>query len=385
MKIAFVVHDYRRFEGHSRYVVELATRFAQEHEVHVFANHIEAQENTAIYFHHVPAWRPNALASILTFAVAATLLVRGNFDIIHNQGLCGLRGNVFTTHICNRAWHRALRKSAGGLTFREWVSGSTLSALEHLFYRHAGNCHIIAVSQRVAGDITRWYRSKAPISVIYHGVDLDAFPPARRSPLRHAVRAECGLAHQEMAFLFVGDMRKGGLQCITALALLPTGKLLFVSRSPDASYRALAAQLGLSERVRFLGSTKEIAKYYAAADALLLPTHYDSFALVLTEAMASSLPVVVSREAGAAELIRNGINGLLLDDFADSKELAEKMRLLTEDRTLALSIGESARRTVEDHSWDATASQTMQVYQQVHAKRDESQPSLNRPQKVLTP
>src|SRR5579864_7657498 len=142
MKIAFVVHDYRRLEGHSRYVVELATRFARDHEVHIFANKIEAGEPSTIHFHQVPAWRPSALPGVLTFAVQATLRVRGKFDIIHNQGLCGLRGNVFTAHICNRAWHRALRHSSGGLTFREWISRTTFSALEHLFYRNARNCHI---------------------------------------------------------------------------------------------------------------------------------------------------------------------------------------------------------------------------------------------------
>ena len=86
MKIAFVVHDYRRREGHSRYVVELATRFAREHEVHVFANEIESGSDSRIHFHHVRAWRRSALTSILTFAVDATLKVRGKFDIIHNQG-----------------------------------------------------------------------------------------------------------------------------------------------------------------------------------------------------------------------------------------------------------------------------------------------------------
>ena len=252
MKIAFAVHDYRRIEGHSRYVVELATRFAKDHEVHVFANEIAVEGDFRIHFHHVPAWRPNALASILSFAGSATLSVRGKFDIIHNQGLCGLRGNVFTAHICNRAWHRALRKAIGDLTFREWLSGTTLSALEHLFYRYAGNCHIVAVSHRVADDIRMLYRCKAPISIIYHGVDLRTFTPARENPIRNTVRDECNLAVEEMAFLFVGDMRKGGRQCIHALSRLPAGRLLFVSRTSDASLIARwLVDLGLGSACTF--------------------------------------------------------------------------------------------------------------------------------------
>src|SRR5579871_1327863 len=287
MKIAFVVHDYRRMEGHSRYVVELATRFAREHEVHVFANEIDTEGNTDIRFHHVSAWRPNALVSILSFAASATWRVRGQFDIIHNQVLCGLRGNVFTAHICNEAWHRALECASGRLTFREWVSGNTLRILERNVYRFAGKAGIIAVSRRIAADLRNCYHCKAPISVVYHGVDLQTFIPADKNPVRAAMRAECGLQPDEMAFLFVGDMRKGGVQCIRALSRLSEGKLMFVSRTPDEPYRALAGELGLSGRVLFLGTTREVQKYYAAADALLLPTHYDSFAMVVTEAMRS--------------------------------------------------------------------------------------------------
>jgi UDP-glucose:(heptosyl)LPS alpha-1,3-glucosyltransferase len=362
MKIAFVVHDYRRREGHSRYVVELATRFARDHEVHVFANEIEPEENSPIHFHHVAAWRPNALASILSFAAFATLQVRGKFDIIHNQGLCGLRGNVFTAHICNAAWHRSLRQAVGALSFREWLSGTTLSTLEHLFYRFAGRRQIIAVSRRIANDLVRCYRCPAPISVVYHGVDLSAFTPAPKNPLRAPARAELGLGEADMAFLFVGDMRKGGRQCLQALAKIRHAKLVFVSRSPDAPYRELASQLGLGDRVIFAGSSRQVEKYYAASDVLVLPTHYDSFAMVITEAMASALPVIVSRDAGAAELIQHGRNGLVLNDFQNVDELEGLMRSLATDRAFARRLGDAARITAEQYSWDAVAGQTMEIY-----------------------
>lgn len=367
MKIAFVVHDYRRLEGHSRYVVELASRFAREHEVHVFTNRIEGEQDSRIIFHHIPAWRPNALAAIISFFLSATLRVPGGFDIIHNQGLCGLRGNVFTAHICVRAWHRALRQASGRLAFHEWVSGNVLSFLDDLFYRCARRCHVIAVSRRIERDLRNLYHAKMPMTVIYHGVDLAAFAPVPHGPARNSVRDQIGLNSPHFAFLFVGDMRKGGRQCIQALSQLQCGQLLFVSRTPDPPYRSLAAQLGLAERVHFLGTTTEIQKYYAAADALLLPTHYDSFAMVVAEAMASGLPVIVSREAGAAELIEHGLNGLLLEDFTDVKELAEKMDRLQHDRTLAARLGTAARRTAENYSWDHIADQTMQVYRQVLA------------------
>jgi len=365
VKIAFVVHDYRRREGHSRYVVELATRFAKNHEVHVFANEIDPEGSENIQFHHVPAFRKSALTSILSFAVMATFRVQGEWDIIHNQGLCGWRGNVYTAHICNRAWHRALRSTLGRLTVREWVSGVTLSNLEHGFYRFAKRRHVIAVSQRIADDLRRCYHSRLPISVIHHGVDLTAFHPAVGNDARGRVRAELGIEERDFVFLFVGDMRKGGRQSIQALAKTPAAKLVFISRSAAEPYRLLASEQGVEERVRFLGAGPNIEKYYASADALLLPTHYDSFGMVVTEAMASGLAVIVSREAGASELIDPGRNGLLHQDFKDVEELSGKMRLLSEDRDLARKLGAAARRTTEAYGWDEIAKRTMQVYEQV--------------------
>ena len=73
-------------------------------------------------------------------------------------------------------------------------------------------------------------------------MDLDAFRPARQNPVRAQIRAECGLAEQDIAFLFVGDMRKGGRQSIQALASVPAAKLVFVSRSDDTPYRSLAGR-----------------------------------------------------------------------------------------------------------------------------------------------
>ena len=101
--IAFVVHDYNRHGGHSRYVAELATRFRRQHDIHVYTNTMDDADTDGITFHHIPAWRRNALASILSFIVPATVLVRGHFDIIHAQGLCGFRHNVATAHFCQTA------------------------------------------------------------------------------------------------------------------------------------------------------------------------------------------------------------------------------------------------------------------------------------------
>jgi UDP-glucose:(heptosyl)LPS alpha-1,3-glucosyltransferase len=369
MRIAFVVHDYHRAGGHSRYVAELATRLCREHEVHVFANRIVEDGTPGIHFHKVPAWRTNALTTVLSFALPATLEVGGGFDIVHSQGFCGFLGNVFTAHMCNAAWYRALRNSQEGATLRESVFSIVASALEYWTYRFTGDSKVIAVSERVGRDLVRHYHCPADIRVIYHGTDIDLFSPRTRQALRPAARKQFGVPEQEFVFLYVGQLRKGARQCIQALAQVPEGLLLCVSPSDPAAYRRFAKQCGVEQRVIFAGHTKEVEKVYAAGDSLLLPTPFDTFALVVSEAMACGLPIVVSREAGVSELIEHGVNGLLLDDVTSSAELAGHMRRLQQDPEGTERLSRAGRETISRFTWDAVARQTLEVYDTLLEKR----------------
>jgi UDP-glucose:(heptosyl)LPS alpha-1,3-glucosyltransferase len=368
LKIAFVVHDYHRSGGHSRYVAELATRYAKEHEVHVFANRIVDDGTPGIQFHHVPAWRANAFTTVLSFAAPVTLQVGGGFDIVHSQGFCGLVGNVFTAHMCNSAWHQALQKLGEGATARESVFNVVTGALEHALYRFARNAEVIAVSERVGRDLVEYYHCPAPMHVIYHGTDLETFSPQNRQRYRSDAREEYGIPKDEFVFLYVGNLRKGAKRCMQALADVEKGVLLCVAATAPDVYKQFAKDLGLEHRVIFAGHTKQVERAYAAGDVFLLPTPYDPFALVVSEAMGCGLPVVVSREAGVAELIRNGENGLLLVDVTSHSELAGHMRSL-QDREWSAELGRAGRKTVESLTWDAVAEQTMAVYTNLVRKR----------------
>jgi UDP-glucose:(heptosyl)LPS alpha-1,3-glucosyltransferase len=362
MKIAFVVHDYHRSGGHSRYVAELAARYSREHEVHVFANRVVDDGIPGIHFHHVPAWRANAFTTVLSFALPVTLQVRGDFDIVHCQGFCGFLGNVFTAHMCNTAWNVALRKFGGGATAREAVFNTIAGALEHSMYRRARNSEVIAVSQRVARDLVEYYQCPAPIHVIYHGTDVELFSPETRARLRSQAKAKYGVPGGEFVFLYVGNLRKGARQCMQALARLDHGVLLCVSPTEPEPYRRFAKECGVADRVIFAGHTKHVEEAYAAGDALLLPSPYDPFALVVSEAMGCGLPVIVSREAGVSELIQPGVNGLLLDDMSSDAEWAKHMRSLSNDRPWAEALGRAARKTIEELTWDRVAAETLDVY-----------------------
>ena len=347
VKIALVVHDYHRSGGHSRYVAELATRFTREHEVHVFANTFVPEPG--IVFHHVPASRAHALALIWTFRRNASRMLRElHFDIVHDQGLCSVVHNVLTAHISNRAWARARL----GAPLKEKLFSLVIGWWEQWQYSLAGRVQVIAVADRVRRDLAVDYGLRGRVTVIHHGVDTEKFTPANRS---QALRNEFGMPADQPLFLFVGDFRKGVKASIEALG---AGHLVCVGSTPPEPYRALAAQLHRADRVHFRPATDTVEQYYAGADVLLLPTPYDAFGMVVLEAMAAGLPVIVSQNAGASELIVDGQNGYIL------RNEAELPGLMQNAATAAPEIGWAARTTALQHSWDRVASETLAVYQQ---------------------
>lgn len=367
LRIAFVVHDYHRHGGHARYTAELATRFKRDHDVTVFANRFDEPDPAGITYRHVPAWRSNALTTIVSFIVPATVLVRGRFDIVHSQGLCGLRQNVVTAHICQPAWYEAADRYAGRPGWRKRVFRAVVTRLDRLVMRPGAAARFIAPSARVTDDLATNYRLTEKVRVVYHGTDTETFHPRNRGIWRDAVRAELGLGPHDCVALYVGDMQKAMPAALRALARTPGVKLVVVSRTSPMPYAALAAIEGVGNRTRFVPASSEIARYYAAADLFFFPTYYDTFGLVITEAMASGLPVVSSRAAGASELVTHGESGWLTTDAWDAEQLAAGLRMLAADPCLRERMGRAARVAVEAHTWDRTAAETIAVYHEVLA------------------
>ena len=365
LRIAFVVHDYNRHMGHSRYVAELASRFKRDHEVHVFANTFDEPDPVGITYHHVPAWRANALATILSFVLPATALVRGPFDVVHAQGLCGLRQNVITAHICHPAWFGAADRYAGRRGWRKRVIRALVTPLERLVMRPRAAARFIAPSERVRDELHRYYRLTDRVHVVRHGTDTEAFHPRNRAHWRGAVRTELGLHESDFLALYVGDLQKAMPAAMRALARAVDIQLVAVTRSDPGPYARLAEAEGVGDRTRFVPATANIGQCYAAADVFLFPTFYDAFGLVAAEAMASGLPVITSRAAGAAELIEHGESGWLTADPWDPDQIAEGLRALAADPGLRQRMGSAARSKIEAYTWDRTAEETMAVYREV--------------------
>jgi UDP-glucose:(heptosyl)LPS alpha-1,3-glucosyltransferase len=373
LRIAFVVHMYNNRMGHSRYVVELAERYARlGHEVHVFANVVDEPRPAAIRFHHVPAWRWKALTLILSFIIPSTLLVRGRFDVIHAQGLSGLRQTVTTAHICLAGWLDASRRINGRLTVAQHLARLLVVPLERLTFLPWFSPQVIAISETNRRDLGRFYRRTKDVEVVYHGIDLVRFNPAQRARHRCPVRERLGVADADLIALYVGDLKKGASPTLRALARVPGAHLVMVSASAVGPYQDLARELGLERRVHFCPATPAIEQYYAAADLFVFPTLYDAFGMVILEAMASGLPVVTTRAAGAAELIDHQQDGLILEDAGNVDALVSSFTQLIGDPGLRTRLGQNARFKAEQFTWDKVAERTLDVYRRACGKAGNS-------------
>lgn len=360
LRIAFVVHDYNKIFGHSRYVAELVERFAAWHEVHVFANTFQDVPE-GVVTHHVPAVRRGTLLTIFSFVIPASLMVGRRYDIVHSQGFSMIGADILTAHISNARWLEGRRLLAGPeLSWRERLFGAVVIPPERWSMRRMRST-VIAVSGRLREDLHLLYGRAGETVVIPHGVDPRQFHPGLRRAYRQEVRRGIGVADDEVLFLSVGDFRKGFETAIRALASVPDVRLLGVSRTDPQPYRQCARDCGVDGRVIIQPGTSQIERCYAAADALVMPTPYDAFGMVITEALACGLPVITTPLAGAAELLEDGIHGLLIPSAADVDGLATAMTTMkrAEVRT-RMSV--AAADLMREHTWDRVADQTLDVY-----------------------
>jgi UDP-glucose:(heptosyl)LPS alpha-1,3-glucosyltransferase len=365
VKIALIVHDFDPGFGHGRYAVELARRVAEHHELHVYANSFAVASTGDMTFHHVRAWRRTALISVLTFLIECEVLLRRQrYDVVHAQGVTCWGADIITAHICNAARLHCLSQR----DVRARLFSRIIAPVEARFYRQPRARSLIAVSNRLGREIANHYGWVRDVSVVYHGTDGIHFRPPRDDVERRRARVRYGLDEPAWVWLFVGEATKGLQHVIAQLRHFPDATLLVMSRSDTATARNLADGLGVTGQVMFHGPIDDLTDVYRAADVFVYPSEYDAFGLVVAEAMASALPVVVGSEIGAAEWITHGQNGLLCNP-ADPASLHQQLHSIHADPARAARLGRAARRTVEEHSWDSCAAATLGIYERVVGTR----------------
>jgi glycosyltransferase involved in cell wall biosynthesis len=354
-----------------RYTAELAARLCLEHDVHLFTCEASDVPLGRLTVHPVHVRQKPFLALFAQFYRQTSRMIRlRDFDIVHTIGGITAHQNVVTAQYCQYAWGDAIRREPGakaGLTPYHQFMWRMAGYFEHRAFTSPETLGISANSRRTEADLVKFYGAdRAKMQVIYNGVDTHRFSPANVR-FRHEIRQRYQISDDALVVLFVGEYRRKGLAAIVdALGNLGDHRLhlLAVGRGDLAHYRSLAEAAGIADRATFAGPAQNIEQVFGAADLFVFPTYYEPFGMVITEAMASGLPVITSRSAGAAELIADGESGLLLDSPSDPAELSEKIAALVSDRAALKDMGRRARPAASGYTWDNVAEDTLSLYTQ---------------------
>jgi glycosyltransferase involved in cell wall biosynthesis len=175
---------------------------------------------------------------------------------------------------------------------------------------------IVTTSQGVADDLVAAFGvARARVRVVHNPVDLDAVALAVQDPIDPVHAA----AWQSPVIVAAGRLAesKNYPLLIEALALLrsrvPARLFILGQGDEDRAIRALVAARGLGDAVVLCGFQKNPWKYIARADVFALTSRYEGFGNVLIEAMACGVPVVATRSSGTIDIVRDGVDGLLVD------------------------------------------------------------------------
>jgi UDP-glucose:(heptosyl)LPS alpha-1,3-glucosyltransferase len=273
------------------------------------------------------------------------------YQILHTQGYCGGNPNVVTAHICVAAYLDSLR----GVSLRHRLSLRLMAAAESRFYRRYEG-RVIAVSKKVANELRQFYQVNGDsIRVIPHGVDLARFNRNNRECHRETIRQQLGINENQTLALYVGDLTKAHMYLKELSAATPDVRFVIVT--PSRAYH------WNNPNIQIIPTTAGIERYYAVADALVFPTTYDAFGMVVLEAMASGLPVFSSDRAGAAELIDSGKDGFV----TPLVEWVEATASQLNNPELLERVGIAAEQTARQHDWLSVVNAVERLYQETAA------------------
>jgi UDP-glucose:(heptosyl)LPS alpha-1,3-glucosyltransferase len=299
---------------------------------------------------------PGALRALALAWLVRALTRRRRWDVVQSHERT-LGQDVYRAgEGCHRAYLEAVAAPRARLAYHR-----VQLALERRVFRTTPE--VVAISRAGAAEIARLYAVPAArLTVVYNGVDLERFHPRRRARERAGARAEAGLPDRAFTLLFVGSgfARKGLATALEALARLSdrASRLVVLGRDREAPYRALAARLGVADRVTWLGARPDVERWYAAADVLVLPARYEPFGNVHLEALASGLPVVTSRVAGGAEALTPGCGAAV--EPGDPAALAGALERLREAPAPALEA--AARSAAEPFTFARQVAALEAVY-----------------------
>lgn len=304
-------------------------------------------------------------ARVVWFSTVGTLVARreiaklptGSIVICHNDVLAGdvyVNHGVLQTSLMARG-HARLRMLRNPLHL-------FITARDRL--RYTGRWHRVVVNLTSADDAalrTVYPNMTLPTWIIGNGVDTDHFRPPTELE-RGAARERLGLKDSDLLTIFIGHeyARKGLYPLLEAIAVSEPRHHLVVVGGDDQmvdDLRARAQALGCLDRCHLVG-VADPRPYLWSADALAQPSAYESYGLVVTEALACGVPVITTPVGVAPDVIQHGVTGYFT--AATTEDLARQLAALEQaDRPTARA---AAREAAVNETWSKKAAEYLRHF-----------------------
>jgi glycosyltransferase involved in cell wall biosynthesis len=371
MKTCFVTHVVIKGDGQGRVNYEVVNEALNRgHEVTLIASHIDEKLSN----HSKVRWIkievsmiPTVLLKNIIFSVMSFQWLqrhRSEFDIIQTNGaITSAIADVNAVHFVHSAWLQSPahiskgRKDLYGLY--QWFYSKINSYWEKKSFESSSV--LVAVSEQVKQELIGTGISEDKIYVVLNGVNLGEFYPAEQD------RTEISLPNGVTLAFFAGDIRSNRKNLDTVLKALvnaPELHLAIAGKTEGSPYPQMSEELGVSDRVHFLGFRSDMADIMRAVDFFVFPSRYEACSLVMLEAMASGLPVITAKTAGGAELITNDC-GFILSDPNSIQELTLSLNVLTQQPAVRIKMGEQASKVAQNYSWKLMADQYINIFEKV--------------------
>lgn len=329
------------------------------HEVHLFCSEFAIAPPQGTWAHFIPVVPLGRTARLWSFASIAPRIIRPYLcDLVMNFGRMFSQDVLRSGGGSHRAFLQELGEE-GGLRRRLWHSLSpyhrSLLALERQQFKAGHYKRILTVSEAVKRELLASYAVPAErVTVIYNGVDHARFYPGLRDRFRETIRQQWNIPPDAPVVLFVGNsFYRKGLDRLLKVWSFPQMKDTYLMVIGDEArrgrYQALAERQA-RDRVVFVGRRDNVECYYGAADLLALPAVSEAFGNVVLEALASGLPAVVSKNVGAAEVLKGGLAEGIVVHPEDPEEIAAQvLAMLHRSRDPSFSL--AARQLGKEYSW----------------------------------
>ena len=368
-KIAVVVPKYGLVGGGEKFAQELTERIAVDHryDVHVFANKWIPQSDR-ITFHKIPIITFPKFLTTVSFAwFANRKIAEMKFDIIHTHERI-FHADIFTLHgVPHGFWVKEVRRKNMSLFDygTRWVEKKLINN---------GTCRMFLPVSSLTKEKFMQEFSVDPerVQVIHPGVDIDKFHKLDRNICRREIRKRFEIDQTDTVVLFVSmNFELKGLDnLIAAMALTKSKhpseklKLLVVGKGNKRKYGSLAQNLGIKDDVIFAGVWEDgIEQIYLASDIFAMLSQFDTFGMAVLESMSASLPVIITDNVGAKDLVRDGINGFIVDR-EDVELISSKIGFML-DKEKRQAMATEAYRVAMKNTWDETAGKVLKIYNEI--------------------